>query len=95
MTKTKYGISPTVSTKCGTYVIKHGWIGREQFDKKLKELLEDQPASCLLEINGVYELVAKEFKYIVLKELGAVDVASETLSDEYRKIMEWNEELKK
>jgi len=88
MSKTKYANSPTITTECGTYVIENGWISKEHFDKKLKELLENQPASYLLEMNGVYEVVAKLFKYIVLKELKAVDVMSETLSDKYKTIME-------
>ena len=41
----------------------------EQFDNMLIKLVNQDPASFLLQISGVYELVAEEYNNEVLKAL--------------------------
>lgn len=48
-------------------------ITNEQFDAKLAEIINRQPASNLFTIPGVYEALSEEFTNEVLDELGFED----------------------
>lgn len=41
-------------------------ITNEQFDSKLAELLDEQPASVLLSVPGVYEILSEHFNNDVI-----------------------------
>ena len=40
----------------------------EEFDEILVQILDERPASHLLSVGGVYELVAEEYNNLVLDE---------------------------
>ncbi len=46
---------------------------RERFDAKLAEILDEQPASYLLTIPGVYEVLAEQYNNDVLDALKEED----------------------
>lgn len=43
-------------------------ISQEEFDRILEEMLEEMPASNLLTVPGIYEIVAEHFNNDVLRE---------------------------
>lgn len=47
--------------------------GKERFDIKLMEILDEQPASHLLSIAGIYEVVSEHFNNDVLTALSSED----------------------
>lgn len=47
------------------------WVTDQMFDQKLAEILDRSPASHLLFIPGVYEVLSEEFNNTVLDELEA------------------------
>jgi hypothetical protein len=46
---------------------------KERFDTKLMELMDEQPASHLLSVAGVYEVVSEHFNNDVLDALSSED----------------------
>jgi hypothetical protein len=44
-------------------------IDSEQFNRKLAEILDRRPASYLLTVPGVYEILAEEYNSQVISEL--------------------------
>jgi hypothetical protein len=48
-------------------------ITNEQFDEKLAEILDRHPASTLLSIGGIYEILREEYNNQILEELGFED----------------------
>lgn len=46
----------------------YDWVTQEMFDSKLKEIINQTPASTLLNIPGVYEAMSEHFNNDVLEE---------------------------
>ena len=42
-------------------------ITNEQFDALLKQIIDEQPASALLSIPGIYEILSEEFNNEILE----------------------------
>lgn len=45
------------------------WVTDEMFDRKLEELLSEEPAGGIMQIPGVYELLSEHFNNAVLDAL--------------------------
>lgn len=53
----------------------YSWVTNEMFDKKLKEIINfdlkntNDPASVILSISGIYEILSEEYNNAVLEAL--------------------------
>jgi len=52
-------------------------FSQEEFDRVLAELLDESPASHLLSVAGIYEIVSEEFNNEVLQRLHQKDVVNQ------------------
>jgi hypothetical protein len=55
---------------------------KEAFDAALAQLLDEQPASHLLSVPGIYEILAEHFNNDVLAKMAETDEADEAEDDE-------------
>lgn len=52
-------------------------IAQEGFDAKLADIINRDPASALLQVPGIYEVLAEEFNNQILMELEGEDETEE------------------